>query len=243
MSSVTQEKSLFSLPLLHSHRGHKLHCSPSDQIQIDSTCNSEYDLKTAWGVDGGAEGSCSDGRAGDSKAPQLSYSCSCSKCGVGCVSALHVGMTSKKALCKYLVNQSINRSVMSSCKSFPCQTSHQFYCFIVKELNTALYSTRLRLSKNNRTNVNVLALAVTREPRVVLRERQGPSVLKESSQAWSEPHRPLLTPSTAPHSRVQPSGLISALTGWLSRPICMRATLTVGPRNVLVEEGPSRFKG
>lgn len=77
----------------------------------------------------------------------------------------------------------------------------------------------------------------------MLRERQGPSVWKGSSQAWLEPYRPLLTPSTAPHSRVQPSGLISALTGWLTRPICMRATFTWAPGMCLSGRELSRFKG
>lgn len=62
----------------------------------------------------------------------------------------------------------------------------------------------------------------------------------------SQPHRPLLTPSAAPHSRVQPSGLVSALTGWLTSPVYKRAAFTVGPWNVPAwewgEAGRGRFR-
>lgn len=152
----------FSLPLLHSYGGYKLRRSLSHQIQIDSVCDSECDLKTACGADEGAEGSCSGGGVGDSKASQLSQCCPYSKRAVVCVSALHVGMISKKALCKYAVNQSINRPVMTSCKSLsPPRPGIN----ITVSLNTALCTSRLTLGKNNRTDVNVLALAVTRELR------------------------------------------------------------------------------
>lgn len=57
-----------------------------------------------------------------------------------------------------------------------------------------------------------------------------------SEKGPSQPHNPLLTPSAATHSRVQPSGLASTPTGWFTSPAYHRAACTVGPWNVLVRE-------
>lgn len=75
---------------------------------------------------------------------------------------------------------------------------------------------------------------------------------RASEKGPSQPHKPLLTPSTATHSRVQPSGLASPPTGWFTSRAYQRAALTVGPWNVLVREvesvggggveEPSRFR-
>lgn len=81
------------------------------------------------------------------------------------------------------------------------------------------------------------------------KHHRGP---RASEKGPSQPHRPLLTPSTATHSRVQPSGLASAPTGWFTSPAYQRAAFTVGPWNALVREvefgggggvgEPSRFR-
>lgn len=92
----------------------------------------------------------------------------------------------KKALCKYAVNQSINRSVMSSCKS-PCLPSPSRPAInITVSLNTVLCTTRLTLGKNNRS-VNVLAPAVTREPQGGTVGTPGALCVKrvQSGLAWT----------------------------------------------------------
>lgn len=81
------------------------------------------------------------------------------------------------------------------------------------------------------------------------KHRGGPGT---SEKGPSQPHKPLLTPSTATHSRVQPSGLPSTPTGWFTSPAYHWAAFTVGPWNVLVREvelgggggveEPSRFR-
>lgn len=63
-SSVTREKFLFSLPLLHKYRGHKVHWSLPLSTLIDFVCDSEYDLKSVFEADEGADGSCCGGRVG-----------------------------------------------------------------------------------------------------------------------------------------------------------------------------------
>lgn len=47
------------------------------------------------------------------------------------------------------------------------------------------------------------------------KHRGGPH---PSERGSSQPHKPLLTPSTATHSRVRPSGLASTPTGWFTSP-------------------------
>lgn len=144
---------------------------------------------------------------------------------------------------KYLVNQSINWLVMSSCKSLHCQTSHEYYCFTVKELNTALYSFRLMLGKNNRSNVNVLALAVIREPRGGTEWTPGALRIKrvQSGLVWAT--------QTTTHSTHSPSQQGPAI--WIhfcSDRVALKAHLYEGythsgPQECACLGGLSRFKG
>lgn len=144
---------------------------------------------------------------------------------------------------KYLVNQSINWLVMRSCKSLPHQTSHEYYCFTVTELNTALYSFRLMFGKNNRSNMNVLTLAVIREPQGGTEWTPGALRIKrvQSGLVWAI--------QTTTHSIHSPSQQGPAI--WIhfcSDRVALKAHLYEGythsgPQECACLGGLSRFKG